>query len=77
MLTMRLQLEQKKLAVEYIENFEEIIKSDKNWFGLMGQPGAGKTHIVIAMGKALLDKKNTCCIYILYRSYKRIKVLCK
>ena len=55
----------KKLAVEYIENFEEIIKSDKNWFGLMGQPGAGKTHIVIAMGKALLDKK----IPVVYISY--------
>lgn len=53
----------KKLAVEYIENFDEIIKSDKNWFGLMGQPGAGKTHIVIAIGKALVDKKYQLYIY--------------
>lgn len=55
----------KKLAIEYIENFEEIEKLEKNWFGLMGQPGAGKTHIVIAIGKALLDKK----IPVVYISY--------
>lgn len=55
----------KKLAIEYIENFEEIINLDKNWFGLMGQPGAGKTHIVIAIGKALVDKK----IPVVYISY--------
>lgn len=55
----------KKLAVEYIKNFEEIKKLEKNWFGLMGQPGDGKTHIVIAIGKALLDKK----IKVVYISY--------
>lgn len=34
----------------------------------MGQPGAGKTHIVLAIGKALLDKK----ISVVYMPYLEV-----
>ena len=59
----------KEKAVDYIKNFDEIKSTRENGFALLGQPGAGKTHIVLAIGKALLEKK--CCIYALLRSNKR------
>ena len=53
----------KDKALNYIENFEKIKLQENNSFGLFGQPGAGKSHIVIAIGAALL-KKNIQVIYI-------------
>ena len=47
----------KNKATEYIKNYEEIKNSDENSFALLGQPGSGKTHIILAIGKALIDKK--------------------
>lgn len=44
-------------AIDYIKSFNDIEKNRVNGFCLMGQSGAGKTHIVTAIGKALLDKK--------------------
>jgi DNA replication protein DnaC len=55
----------KDKALNYIKNFEKIILEEKNSFGLFGQPGAGKSHIVIAIGAALL-KKNIQVIYMPY-----------
>lgn len=52
-------------AVDYIKSFDEIKDLRENGFCLMGQPGAGKTHIVTAIGKALLDKK----IPVVYMPY--------
>ena len=55
----------KDKALNYIENFEKIKLQENNSFGLFGQPGAGKSHIVIAIGAALL-KKNIQVIYMPY-----------
>ncbi|MDP4143217.1 MAG: DnaA/Hda family protein [Bacillota bacterium] len=44
-------------AVEYIKSFEEIKDTRENSFGLFGQPGAGKTHIVIAIGTNLINRE--------------------
>lgn len=46
----------KDTAQRYITNFD--ISSNKKWLCLMGQPGSGKTHIVLSAGKALLENKN-------------------
>ena len=43
----------------------DIEKHRENNFCLMGQSGAGKTHIITAIGKALLDKK----IPVVYMPY--------
>lgn len=43
-------------AINYITNFEEIKATRENGYGLFGQPGAGKTHIINAIGAALINK---------------------
>lgn len=52
-------------AIDYIKSFNDIEKHRENNFCLMGQSGAGKTHIITAIGKALLDKK----ISVVYMPY--------
>lgn len=52
-------------AVQYVKNFKKIINQRENSFGLFGQPGAGKSHIVIAIGAALL-KDNIPVVYMPY-----------
>lgn len=56
-------LKAKDKAVEYITKFNELDK--EKWLCLMGQPGGGKTHIVLAVGKALLEQK----IKVVYMPY--------
>lgn len=58
----------KEKAVDYIKNFDEIKSTRENGFALLGQPGAGKTHIVLAIGKALLEKK----VSVVYMSYLEV-----
>jgi len=53
----------KHQAAQYITRFEELSKGTN--FVLMGQAGGGKTHIVLAIGKALLEKR----IKVLYMPY--------
>lgn len=60
----------REIAVEYITRFEDIKSDRENGFCLMGQPGAGKTHIVTAIGKALLDK-NIPVVYMPYLEVMR------
>lgn len=52
-------------AIDYIKSFNSIEKNRGNGFCVMGQSGAGKTHIITAIGKALLDKK----IPVVYMAY--------
>ena len=52
-------------AIDYIKSFNEIEKDRENSLCLMGQSGAGKTHIITSIGKALLDKKIPV-VYIAY-----------
>jgi DNA replication protein DnaC len=53
----------KQQAAEFITKFSTLDKGTN--FVLMGQAGGGKTHIVLAIGKALLDKK----IKVIYAPY--------
>lgn len=55
----------KEKSVEYIRSFNELKECENNWFALFGQPGSGKSHIVIAMGAALL-KNNVSVVYMPY-----------
>ncbi|MGL5084811.1 MAG: ATP-binding protein, partial [Clostridium sp.] len=58
----------KAKAVEYIKEFEQNKNNRENSLCLMGQAGAGKTHIVVAIGRALLEKK----IPVVYMPYIEI-----
>lgn len=53
----------KQQAAEYITKFSELEQGTN--FVLMGQAGGGKTHIILAIGKALLDKR----VKVLYMPY--------
>lgn len=53
----------KDKAVDYIRNFKQLDK--EKWLCFMGQPGCGKTHIVLAVGKALLEQK----VKVVYMPY--------
>ncbi|MFL0198314.1 ATP-binding protein [Clostridium sp. WILCCON 0269] len=55
------------MAKAYIRNFESIRDTEENSFGLFGQPGAGKSHIAIAIGAALLNQKNP--VQVIYMPY--------
>jgi DNA replication protein len=55
-------------AVEYIKSFNDIKGNRENGFGLFGQPGAGKTHIVVAIGTNLLNRKDNP-IPVVYMPY--------
>ncbi len=44
-------------AIYYIDNFEQITGSMENSFGAFGQSGAGKSHVVISIGSALIKRK--------------------
>lgn len=57
----------KDKAIDYITHFNEIRSTRQNSFGLFGQPGAGKSHIVIAIGAALLNNNNH--IPVVYMPY--------
>lgn len=60
----------KEKAVDYIKSFETIKGDRENSFSLRGQPGSGKTHIVVAIGKALLSK-NIPVVYMPYLEVMR------
>lgn len=55
----------KEKAINYIKEFNKIKDTTENSFGLFGQPGAGKSHIIIAIGVALL-KENIQVVYMPY-----------
>ena len=44
----------KKKAIDYVVNFKDL--GENNCFGLLGQSGAGKSHLSIAMGVALIER---------------------
>ena len=44
----------KKKAIDYVTNFKDL--GENNCFGLLGQSGAGKSHLSIAMGVALIER---------------------
>lgn len=64
----QLQKEAKDKAINYITNFNCIIDNKENGFGLFGQPGAGKTHILLSIGAALIEKG----IEVIYMPYVEV-----
>ena len=62
-----LQATTKRMCIEYIKSFEKIKQSHENSIALLGQPGTGKTHLIIAIGNALL-KSGIGVIYAEYPS---------
>lgn len=64
----QLQKEAKDKAISYITNFERIIGSKENGFGLFGQPGAGKTHILLSIGAALIENG----VEVIYMPYVEV-----
>lgn len=44
-------------AKDYAGRFPEIVKEDNNWLAFLGEPGAGKTHLSIAVANQLLTQE--------------------
>lgn len=56
----------KKMAIEYVKHFESIKHERNNSIAFLGQVGAGKTHLSIAIANELM-KKNIGVLYMQYR----------
>lgn len=54
-------------ARDYIDNFEKIERKENNSVLFVGQVGAGKTHLTLAIGNALLNEKGVSVVYMPYR----------
>lgn len=53
-------------AVEYFKDFEKVRGERTNSIALLGQPGSGKTHLLIAIMNNLIKKKSVYCMYFPY-----------
>lgn len=61
------QREARDKAVNYLKNFDYIRSTNTNSFALLGQPGSGKSHLIIAIGAALINKdKPVSVVYMPY-----------
>jgi DNA replication protein DnaC len=58
-------------AANYIAGFNEMRQKENNWFGIFGQPGDGKSHVIIAIGAALLDRPSKP-VRVLYMPYLEV-----
>lgn len=56
----------RNLAIEYIKQFDNTNTSRDNSIAFMGQPGSGKTHLSLAIGKALLEQGQYSVTYMPY-----------
>lgn len=50
------QYEAKEIAIKYVNDFEIIKSCQVNGLALLGQSGSGKTHLIIAIGAALINR---------------------
>ena len=55
------------IAINYCKRFNEIVKTRQNSIMLLGQVGAGKTHLAMSIANKLLDN-GIGVIYMPYRS---------
>lgn len=54
-------------AANYIREFDSIATKRNNSIAFLGQPGAGKTHLSLGIGKALLEReKHVEVVYMPY-----------
>lgn len=58
----------KNMAIEYVKSFEIIEKQRNNSIAFLGNCGAGKTHLSIAIANNLMAKN----IGVLYMSYREV-----
>ncbi|MHC1681357.1 MAG: ATP-binding protein [Clostridiaceae bacterium] len=65
-----IKLTAKNAAINYIKNFDIIREQKNNGIALLGQPGAGKTHLALGIGRALLERKNH--IQVMYMPYLEV-----
>lgn len=62
----KFQEEAKKMAVDYVKNFEQIESERNNSIAFLGNCGSGKTHLSIAIANNLMAK-NIGVLYMPYR----------
>lgn len=62
-----IRLEAKNKAVRYIKEFDTIKAQRNSSMAFLGQPGAGKTHLALGIGKALLERKEH--VEVIYMPY--------
>jgi DNA replication protein DnaC len=53
-------------ALEYFQEFQAIRHKRQNSIALLGQPGAGKTHLLTAIANNLMKKLNVPVLYFPY-----------
>ena len=46
----------REMALRYLKHFSDIRKTRRNSIALLGQPGAGKTHLLMAISNILMQK---------------------
>lgn len=51
------------LATKYYADFEQIQKSKQNSIAYLGQPGSGKTHLLIALANLMMTVKHKSVLY--------------
>lgn len=44
------------VAKDYATSFADIKEQENNWLAFLGQPGSGKTHLLIAVANSLLEQ---------------------
>lgn len=43
------------VAWDYVKNFTKLQERENNWLAFLGQPGCGKTHLIMAIANHLLE----------------------
>lgn len=56
----------KAMAIKYYQDFPDIRKARHNSILLSGQPGSGKTHLLVALSNNLIQRKNVETLYFPY-----------
>lgn len=57
----------KNTGISYYSNFEKVRHTKQNSILLCGNPGSGKTHILLALANNFISNKNLKIIYMNYR----------
>jgi DNA replication protein DnaC len=57
----------KNVGLAYYKNFMKIKNTKQNSIAFIGQVGAGKSHLTIALGLSLLQKRKMSVAYFSYR----------
>lgn len=58
--------EMKQIALNYYTNFPDIKSDRRNSIAFLGQPGAGKTHLLSALANNLIMKRGQRLLYFPY-----------